>query len=443
LPSQRRFEGTSVEDLLARVHRELGPDAQIVEANKVRKGGLGGFFARETYEVVVEPADGMIAEARITEARITDADIVGAPLGIDADDTNTIDASTIDDAPIRMAHADRSDDELAGGNTDAPTLSTETASFAEILDRLARETVEDDDTDPDDTPPAIAARPTPIQRTRAPRPRDVAAGEPAAVAARAHVWPTLDDLEASDPPSIPVPVVPATPAADEAVATAPVAMPARTPARSAAERSPLTRLGLPVALVPVHTSGRELQVELARRLHALPSAPAVPTGTGSVVAIIGTGSTGVARDLAKELSVDPDSVVVVSQANEAGLPAWLHVADASTAAQRRRSWWRRDRVTVVAVESCEGMEEATWARGVVDALEPTLTWGVVDATRKPEDVAAWAERVGAVDAIALENVRATVSPASILHLGIPIARLDGRRATPERWAQVLVERLAA
>jgi hypothetical protein len=151
----------------------------------------------------------------------------------------------------------------------------------------------------------------------------------------------------------------------------------------------------------------------------------------------------VARDLATELAIDPESVVVVSQANDRGLPPWLHVADASTAAQRRRSWWRRDRVTVVAVESCEGMEEAAWARGVVDALEPTLTWGVVDATRKPEDVAAWAERVGAVDAIALENVRATVSPASILHLGIPIARLDGRRATPERWAQVLVERLAA
>jgi hypothetical protein len=220
-------------------------------------------------------------------------------------------------------------------------------------------------------------------------------------------------------------------------------MPARTPARIAAERSPLTRLGLPAALVPVHTGGRELQVELARRLHALPSAPEVPTGTGSVVAVIGTGSTGVARDLATELAIDPESVVVVSQANDRGLPPWLHVADASTAAQRRRSWWRRDRVTVVAVESCEGMEEAAWARGVVDALEPTLTWGVVDATRKPEDVAAWAERVGAVDAIALENVRATVSPASILNLGIPIARLDGRRATPERWAQVLVERLAA
>lgn len=236
-----------------------------------------------------------------------------------------------------------------------------------------------------------------------------------------------------------------TPVPDEqhAVTPAPVAMAARTPARSAAERSPLTRLGLPAALVPVHTGGRELQVELARRLHSLPSAPEVPTGTGSVVAVIGTGSTGLARDLATELAIDPESVVVVSQANDKGLPPWLHVADASTAAQRRRSWWRRDRVTVVAVESCEGMEEAAWARGVVDALEPTLTWGVVDATRKPEDVAAWAERVGAVDAIALENVRATVSPASILHLGIPIARLDGRRATPERWAQVLVERLAA
>ena len=35
-----------LEDLLERVRAEVGPDARIVAANRVRKGGVGGFFAR-------------------------------------------------------------------------------------------------------------------------------------------------------------------------------------------------------------------------------------------------------------------------------------------------------------------------------------------------------------------------------------------------------------
>jgi hypothetical protein len=411
LPSRRRFEGADVETLLDEVHKELGPDAQIVEANKLRKGGLGGFFARETFEIVAEPG------------------VMPA--------TGVVDAPAPADAPtIRMAHADRAiDDEPAGGATEAPALSTESASFAEILDRLARETIEDDDPDPDD-PPAVVARPA-VLRRNAPDARGAyAQPEPAALAAqdaqgaRVHEWPSLEDLEARD--------------RDAAPAPAPV-LPA-VPARAASgERSPLVRLGLPPALVPQPGSTRDVQVALARRLHALPAAPEIPTAPGSVIAIVGNGtdSVRVARRLASELSVDPDDVVVASQSNDERLPPWLHVADAGSAAQRRRAWWRRGRLTLVAVDNTETTDDAAWTRGVLDAIEPTLAWGVVDATRKPEDVAAWAGKLGALDAIALENIRATVSPAAILHVGIPVASIDGRRATPERWAQVLAARLAA
>ncbi len=377
MPSRRRFEGTDVEALLDQVHKEVGPDAQIVEANRVRKGGLGGFFARETYEIVAEPG----------VTRGTAAAPVEAPT-------------------IRMAHADRPvDDEPAGGDAEGPAVSTETASFAEILDRLARETIEDDDPDPDD-PPAVAARPTVLR---------------------------LEDVEARE-------------ARERETPSAPAAAPAPAlPARVAGERSPLVRLGLPPALVPRPESARDIQVALARRLQALPAAPDIPTAPGSVVAIVGRHgeSVRVARELAAELSVDPDEVVVASQANDDRLPPWLHLADAHSAAQRRRAWWRRGRLTLVAVDNTEATDDARWTRGMLDAIEPTLAWGVVDATRKPEDVTAWADKLGALDAIALENIRATVSPAAILHTGIPVARIDGRRATPERWAQLLATRLAA
>lgn len=407
MPSRRRFEGTDVEALLDQVHKEVGPDAQIVEANRVRKGGLGGFFARETYEIVAEPG----------VTRGTAAAPVEAPT-------------------IRMAHADRAvDDEPAGGDAEGPAVSTETASFAEILDRLARETIEDDDPDPDD-PPAVAARPTVLRRTNGDARGAYAEPEPVALAAQAprtHEWPSLEDVEARE-------------ARERETPSAPAAAPAPAlPARVAGERSPLVRLGLPPALVPRPESARDIQVALARRLQALPAAPDIPTAPGSVVAIVGRHgeSVRVARELAAELSIDPDEVVVASQANDDRLPPWLHLADAHSAAQRRRAWWRRGRLTLVAVDNTEATDDARWTRGMLDAIEPTLAWGVVDATRKPEDVTAWADKLGALDAIALENIRATVSPAAILHTGIPVARIDGRRATPERWAQLLATRLAA
>jgi hypothetical protein len=55
LEALRKFEGSSLDELLEHVYRECGAQARILEANRVRKGGVGGFFAREGYEVVVEP----------------------------------------------------------------------------------------------------------------------------------------------------------------------------------------------------------------------------------------------------------------------------------------------------------------------------------------------------------------------------------------------------
>ncbi|HXQ62735.1 MAG TPA: hypothetical protein VN796_10400, partial [Acidimicrobiales bacterium] len=67
---------------------------------------------------------------------------------------------------------------------------------------------------------------------------------------------------------------------------------------------------------------------------------------------------------------------------------------------------------------------------------------VVDATAKAEDVAAWAEALGGIDALALENLEATVSPASALGVGIPVARIDGQPATAARWVAAIVDRMA-
>jgi ribonuclease E len=46
-PSPHRFRAATVEEALRQVRASLGEDAEIVEANRIRRGGIGGFFATE------------------------------------------------------------------------------------------------------------------------------------------------------------------------------------------------------------------------------------------------------------------------------------------------------------------------------------------------------------------------------------------------------------
>ena len=49
-----RLEGPDLPSLLEQVRAEYGPGARIVHAERIRRGGIGGFFARERYHVEVE-----------------------------------------------------------------------------------------------------------------------------------------------------------------------------------------------------------------------------------------------------------------------------------------------------------------------------------------------------------------------------------------------------
>ena len=55
--SLQRHEGSDLEALLEDVRGRWGEAATIVEANRIRRGGVAGFFARERFEVVVDPGD--------------------------------------------------------------------------------------------------------------------------------------------------------------------------------------------------------------------------------------------------------------------------------------------------------------------------------------------------------------------------------------------------
>lgn len=119
MPTRLLLDGPDIETLLARVQEEHGEAARIVHAEKVRSGGLGGFFSKERYEVSVELPDGA-APAGPSGPSVTD---VAMPALTFTD----VAVSDDDLPPAALLLADAVDD-------DAPsTMSTERSAFADVL----------------------------------------------------------------------------------------------------------------------------------------------------------------------------------------------------------------------------------------------------------------------------------------------------------------------
>jgi hypothetical protein len=455
LASQRRFEGPVLEDLLDRVRTEVGPGAQIVAANRVRKGGLGGFFAKEFYEVVVDVA--------------IDADVV-----IDIDEPTTINLPAA--TPVRAAAtvpAAVKAGELGGGSRRVPASILDLAEAVNNNERHGGSTpVDAIDLVDDDEPQIVAPN---AQRfaeileslshvTDAPpatrRERDDSSGNGRGIATEVRERMAEQAESArrtataarvtSDPLDIEEDLEPIiTPTAlgigMEAARSGAVAR--RVPRTEAVLDRPenlLARLGLPARLVPRGVSRGELRGALVQSLADLPATPAVPSANGVVIAVVGSGASAVllARQLCDEYGLDHERIVLATQEPLGeGIPAWMQINDGSTAEERRRSWRRRPSPTIVAVSLPSGRDALPWARNILDCLEPTIAWSIVNAGWKPEDVRDWIERLGGVDTLALAHTDDTVSPAAILDLGIPVGRIEGRPATPIEWSELLMGRM--
>jgi hypothetical protein len=211
----------------------------------------------------------------------------------------------------------------------------------------------------------------------------------------------------------------------------------------------LARTGLDERLVAAVAEGLRhgagLEALLLEAFGSLVPAPPVPRRTGSLLVVVGAGvpARRLAAAVAADIGIDPAEVPFASRHDgaHAVVTGKLLVRSAEDAAELAPGW-RRSRPAVVVVDASVTGPERSWASHLIAALRPTAVWGVVEATAKAEDIAAWAEALGGIDALALENLEATVSPASSLGVGIPVARIDGQPATAARWAAAIVDRMA-
>jgi hypothetical protein len=365
LSTLQAFDGDTLEAALARVTEECGPGARITQAEKVRSGGVAGFFARERYEVTVEVGDGAATPPEESERTAPPRSLLDL-----------------------VEEASSQEREVAGP---APAPSTEGPTFQEVLRGIASQAGLLDVPNPTG-PPAPAAE-----------------------------APVAEDLVAA-----PVTGEPMSPPAVVVDATVDIDV--------------FPSLGIPERFLGSTGEQASLGQRLLGVLERLPEAPPVLAQRGDVVLVVGDAAVvhEAAGVVAKQLGQDVEDIVVAGP-NAQGFHT---LSDPSTAADRTAMWRRCGTPFVVALEAPTGPRGVAWVREMREALGPVAVWGAVPADRKPEDIAAWTTGIGGVDALAVGDCDATATPAAVLATGIPVAALEGRRASAAAWTAVLMERLS-
>ena len=172
------IEADTVEQAMERLAAELGSNAQIVDAQKVQRGGIGGFFAKERValtarprgddgaggaDVADEPTFGDVLQGRVeagssTQGMASFLEAVGWHSGEDIHDTTAIDAADpAEPAPVTVGP-------LAHITTDEPA---DTATVVDAVTVGDAATVADASTLAD---PATETAPTAAETPEAPPP---------------------------------------------------------------------------------------------------------------------------------------------------------------------------------------------------------------------------------------------------------------------------------
>lgn len=432
------YEGPDPEQLLLQAWSDHGPSVRISEPEERRHGGFLGFFSKVTYRIEVEPVppgeagdadgsgDGAVAPGvGATGILGATGTLRAAVPGAEWSDPTAADgAGGTDAATARRADTGQALERLADATKDVLELTgAPPPTFDKVLEGVASSLGEE----PGFYQPSLHGQSVSIDDLLGgDRPAPGGAGLGAEEAGGAEPGGAGGDLGAMGLHTA-------------GVGTHRVLAAAAAVRRMGSVVDLLRNAGYPGALLrPLeHFADTEATLEAAFALLPPPSAP--PTTVGSLIAVAGPGQAArdAARRIASDLGLDEELIALASQWRAARtIEPDLFVRTPEEAAALSPGW-RRDRVGLVAVTAPLISSDHRWARDVLRAMRPSAVWGVASATTKPEDIVRWATALGGFDALVLEDVAHTSTPAAVLTTGIPVATLDGRPATPTRWAAVV------
>jgi hypothetical protein len=493
------LDGEDLRTLMLRVRDEMGPDARIVRAERVRTGGIAGFFAKEHYELTVEVPEkprrrlGRVRPAPPAEASRPEA-LRGEPVGIEAlmaaaEEAERAPVSTASDSfaqvlasvqamvgpgpaddagadgPDGAGRTDRSDRADRADRPDGPDGrdgrgGADGAERADgEVDALLRGARPGDGPgwapesgdgagDGGWAPAAFPVLPAGAAPEGAPAGVIGAGAAGGAVAGAGVGVAGVGGLETAAPRRAGSPgaepgggaVRDATPASDPAAADAQPAPEPDDPARPRSSVAALLELGIPTRLLAGFTDPHA-PVALSRLVRTFDRPRGVRLAPGAVVVVAGPAELALrtATQMAHRAGLLPEDVVLAGDID----PVAGHGRRITTAvaAARLRERAAADAPTVVAL----GVGATGAAAELLAAFAPDEAWAALDARLRGVELRRWLRAVGArreFDAVASLNTFEAQAPGTVLNLGVPVGWVDGLPASPVVWAAVLSERLA-
>lgn len=398
---------------MVHVREEFGPTARIVRAERIRTGGVAGFFARERYELTVEVPEAPRPRPRALRQPPTAA--AAGPVGIDAL-LAAAEAAEADDPASLSAGAAPGSAQGTGAAPDdgTPRVSTGAESFASVLEQVR----------------AMAGG--------QPLPADVEVPAPAERVFSPLAPPAVPAVPQDDAAPVVLSKAPAAPTAP--AVPVPDAAPGAGDARS---REALVRLGVPHRLLADLPPG--VPATLSGLLAHVPDAPHLVRTRGSVVVVVGRGEDAmtVAGQLAERLRQAPAGIVLAGEVEHVPGRGRRLTTPAAAERWRARSGESGD-VALVVLGVGPEPDDRSHAAAILAALDADQVWGVVDARDKARDCERWLGEVGAqraVDVLAVRGLFETTEPGTVLDLPVPVAWIDGIPATRVAWAAALSQHL--
>jgi len=493
VPTRVLLEGPAIEPLLAQVRDEYGSGVRIISADKVRSGGVGGFFAKQHYELSVEVPDpnedrndmakrtmtgenGHALERLLERAESQDRmdeparparTVTPATFGTARPGETTFSrpASTARPAaaprpaePPRAAEAQPAEETIPDADLSrGAAVSDTSAAFAEMMAGLHTDTEPGSGFERNPPRPPAAAPPR-GEDTPTVRPfRPAATTETPVNTPPKTAMPSLAERigglagEVEVEEEAPIVVPEPEPAAATPAPVAPAAKPmTASPAHAAPtpDNEPVVRnlmsVGMPEPMARQIT-GADTYAGVLSVLAARPSAPGIPDGPGEILVLAGDLNLGVAvgRHLLDQIGVPENHLLLAAESTAGtGLHSSRLISSREGAESRAEKLHNADQAWVVVMDAPVGGTDPLWVNEMCDAIGATAVWAIVDATRKTADTARHLRTLGEVEALVVHSVDITADPASVLGLDLPIYSLDGKAATPHVWAAMLCARIA-
>ncbi|MGN6608927.1 MAG: hypothetical protein ACTHMS_18190 [Jatrophihabitans sp.] len=192
------------------------------------------------------------------------------------------------------------------------------------------------------------------------------------------------------------------------------------------EHQPLLDLGIPERLLP--GPGVDPYRAVAELSRTLPGVT-LPTGRGVVIAVAGPRSEALkwADNLRERAGLRPEDVVEPTTLLQA---AEIRLSGESAI------------VLIDTTDEHDPLMPKPTAGALLGELRPTQLWAILDGSRKLSDLEHEVETLQVrPDALIVNRLNRTASPASVWSFDIPVAFMDNDPATPTRWAALLLDRL--